>query len=184
MSEEVAKRESVDLGEQPESTETTVADVKVESAEPAAAATADDAAATKSEDAGEEAGEDAKKKPAWVQSLEDTIINPLKEGTEKVAQETKHAFEEAGKKIDESIAKSKEPGGVFAKETYVAMGDKIKQAFEGVGSKIRSLSGSAPAETDEAAMDAAAEESAEAATAEAAATTETAETPESTEETV
>jgi len=136
-----------------ESTETTVADVKVESAEPAAAAAADDAAATKSEDAGEEAGEDAKKvsvddflslrstvafrvadcscrssqKPAWVQSLEDTIINPLKEGTEKVAQETKHAFEEAGKKIDESIAKSKEPGGVFAKETYVAMGDKIKQ---------------------------------------------------------
>ena len=55
------------------------------------------------------------------------MLAPVKDGVTKVAQETKQAFEDAGKKIDAEFAKSKEPGGVFAKETYVDMGHKIKE---------------------------------------------------------
>ena len=55
------------------------------------------------------------------------MLEPTKAGLEKTAAETKQAFVDVGKKIEAELAKSKAPGGVFAKETYVEIGQKIKQ---------------------------------------------------------
>ena len=63
--------------------------------------------------------------------MEETVLKPIKEGTEKAAADTKHAFEDLGEKMRDGIVteikRSKEPGGVFAKETYVDIGQKIKE---------------------------------------------------------
>lgn len=84
------------------------------------------------EDGADAGAEGDANNPQWVQSLQD------------VASKTTQAFGTATKVlktgIDENLAKAKAPGGVFAKDTYVTFGDRVKQAFEDIGQRIRSLS--------------------------------------------